>query len=43
MSWRFHLKYHLWFQRHEEPTTTTPEYEQGTYIYFEYEYDWYTS
>lgn len=40
MSWRYHLKYHLWFQRHEEPTVTTPEYEQGTYIYFEYEYDW---
>lgn len=36
-SWRFHTKYMMWFQRHEEPKTITEEYEQGTYIYFDYE------
>jgi len=36
-SWRFHTKYMMWFQRHEEPKVVTDEYEQGTYIYFDYE------
>merc|ERR1712142_184019 len=36
-SWRFHTKYMMWFQRHEEPKTITDECEQGTYIYFDYE------
>ncbi|KAM4651295.1 CCR4-NOT transcription complex subunit 3 isoform 1-T4 [Discoglossus pictus] len=36
-SWRFHTKYMMWFQRHEEPKTITDEFEQGTYIYFDYE------
>lgn len=36
-SWRFHTKYMMWFQRHEEPKTINDEYEQGTYIYFDYE------
>eukprot|EP00795_Rhopilema_esculentum_P009172 gene9172-16841_t len=36
-SWRFHTKYMMWFQRHEEPKTITDEYEQGTYIFFDYE------
>ncbi|XP_064487522.1 CCR4-NOT transcription complex subunit 3-like isoform X2 [Ornithodoros turicata] len=36
-AWRFHTKYMMWFQRHEEPKTITDEYEQGTYIYFDYE------
>ncbi|XP_072167685.1 CCR4-NOT transcription complex subunit 3-like [Diadema setosum] len=36
-SWRFHTKYMMWFQRHEEPKTITEEFEQGTYIYFDYE------
>jgi CCR4-NOT transcription complex subunit 3 len=39
-SWRFHKKYLTWFQRHEEPRTITDEYEQGTYIYFDYEAAW---
>ena len=39
-SWRYHKKYMTWFQRHEEPTVTTDEYEQGTYIYFDYETGW---
>lgn len=39
-SWRFHKKYLTWFQRHEEPKTLTDEYEQGTYIYFDYEGNW---
>ena len=27
-SWRFHTKYMMWFQRHEEPKTINDEYEQ---------------
>ncbi|XP_064601447.1 CCR4-NOT transcription complex subunit 3-like isoform X2 [Liolophura sinensis] len=36
-SWRFHTKYMMWFQRHEEPKTITEEFEQGTYIFFDHE------
>ncbi|CAF3628272.1 unnamed protein product [Rotaria socialis] len=36
-SWRFHTKHMMWFQRHEEPKTITDDYEQGTYIFFDYE------
>ncbi|KAH8551471.1 Not1 N-terminal domain, CCR4-Not complex component-domain-containing protein [Umbelopsis sp. PMI_123] len=39
-SWRFHKKYLTWFQRHEEPSVITEEYEQGTYVYFDYEGAW---
>lgn len=39
-SWRFHKKYLTWFQRHEEPKAITDEYEQGTYVYFDYEGTW---
>eukprot|EP00128_Syssomonas_multiformis_P010288 Colp12_sorted_trinity150504_noHs@20089 len=39
-SWRFHKKYSTWFQRHEEPKQITDEYEQGTYVYFDYESGW---
>lgn len=39
-SWRFHKKYLTWFQRHEEPKVITEDYEQGTYIYFDYEGAW---
>ncbi|KAJ8902969.1 hypothetical protein NDN08_006286 [Rhodosorus marinus] len=35
-AWRFHKKYLTWFQRHEEPKVTTDDYEQGTYLYFDY-------
>lgn len=31
--------YRCW-QRHEEPKVTTDEYEQGTYVYFDYETGW---
>ena len=41
-SWRFHKKYMTWFQRHEEPKVTTDEYEQGTYLYFDWETGWCT-
>ena len=27
-SWRFHTKYMMWFQRHEEPKMINEEYEQ---------------
>ncbi|KAF9931461.1 general negative regulator of transcription subunit 5 [Linnemannia zychae] len=39
-SWRFHKKYLTWFQRHEEPKAITDDYEQGTYVYFDYEGAW---
>uniref|UniRef100_A0A9I9E0S4 General negative regulator of transcription subunit 3 n=1 Tax=Cucumis melo TaxID=3656 RepID=A0A9I9E0S4_CUCME len=35
-SWRYHRKYQTWFQRHEEPKVATDEYEQGTYVYFDF-------
>ncbi|PAV55709.1 hypothetical protein WR25_04094 isoform A [Diploscapter pachys] len=37
LSWRFHTKYLTWFQRHEEPKHITDDYEQGTYVYFDFE------
>jgi CCR4-NOT transcription complex subunit 3 len=39
-SWRYHKKYLTWFQRHEEPKEITTDYEQGTYVYFDYETGW---
>mmetsp|Transcript_29929 Transcript_29929/g.89526 ORF Transcript_29929/g.89526 Transcript_29929/m.89526 type:complete len:587 (-) Transcript_29929:1613-3373(-) len=39
-AWRFHKKYLTWFQRFEEPKMITDEYEQGTYIYFDWEAGW---
>jgi CCR4-NOT transcription complex subunit 3 len=35
-SWRYHKVHGAWFQRHEEPTTITDDFEQGTYVYFDY-------
>nr|XP_043631689.1 CCR4-NOT transcription complex subunit 3 isoform X2 [Erigeron canadensis] len=35
-SWRYHKKYNTWFQRHEEPKFATDDYEQGTYVYFDF-------
>lgn len=29
-SWKFHTKYTIWFQRHEEPKAITVEFGQGT-------------
>ena len=34
------LQYLTWFQRHDEPKVTTEQYEQGTYVYFDYDKDW---
>lgn len=39
-SWRFHKKFKTWFQRHQDPTQSTAEYEVGTYVYFDYEAGW---
>ncbi|KAJ2229877.1 general negative regulator of transcription subunit 5 [Coemansia sp. RSA 1722] len=39
-SWRFHKKYLTWFQRYEEPSDITDDFEQGTYLYFDYEGAW---
>jgi CCR4-NOT transcriptional regulation complex NOT5 subunit len=36
-SWRFHKKYLTWFQRHEEPKVAADDFEEGTYVYFDYE------
>ncbi|XP_027070200.1 uncharacterized protein [Coffea arabica] len=35
-SWRYHRKYNTWFQRHKEPDIATDDYEQGTYVYFDF-------
>ena len=33
-SWRFHTKYLMWFQRHEEPKVINEEFEQvASYLY----------
>lgn len=36
-SWRFHKQYLTWFQRANEPQQITDEYEQGVYLYFDWE------
>lgn len=33
-SWRFHTKYMMWFQRHEEPKVINEEYEQVSMYFF---------
>ncbi|KAG2452201.1 hypothetical protein HYH02_003232 [Chlamydomonas schloesseri] len=35
-SWRFHRHHNAWFQRFTEPSVTSDEYEQGAYVYFDY-------
>ena len=35
-NWRFHKKHATWFARQEEPKVSTEEYEQGSYIYFDF-------
>lgn len=32
-SWRFHTKYMMWFQRHEEPKVINEEYEQVCFVF----------
>jgi CCR4-NOT transcription complex subunit 3 len=39
-SWRFHIKYMTWFMRHSEPQAVTEDYEQGVYVYFDWEGSW---
>jgi len=39
-SWRFHVKFLTWFQRHAKPDEVTEEYEQGQYLYFDWEGSW---
>ncbi|GAA5838552.1 hypothetical protein JCM5353_003135 [Sporobolomyces roseus] len=39
-SWRFHKQYLTWFQRANEPTTITETFEQGVYLYFDWEGSW---
>ncbi|GAA6061000.1 hypothetical protein JCM10212_000686 [Sporobolomyces blumeae] len=41
-SWRFHKQYLTWFQRANEPTTITETFEQGVYLYFDWEGSWCT-
>ena len=36
----FFLLLFQWFQRHDDPKITTEEFEQGTYVYFDYESGW---
>lgn len=37
---RYHTKYLTWFQRHEEPRFTAPDYERGAYVFFDFETQW---
>lgn len=37
-SWRFHTKYMMWFQRHDEPRSITDEYEQVSAIIYSSHY-----
>ncbi|KAF7679698.1 General negative regulator of transcription subunit 3 [Astathelohania contejeani] len=39
-SWRFHTKYQTWFQRLEEPKLITEYYEQGVFLFFDYDVTW---
>lgn len=39
-TWGYHKKYKTWFKRHEEPQITGEDYEQGTFVYFDYETGW---
>ena len=36
LSWRFHTKYMMWFQRLEEPKAITDDYEMVCWIYIEH-------
>jgi CCR4-NOT transcription complex subunit 3 len=35
-GWKFHTKYQTWFRRVGEPAQMTPEYEIGTFEYFDH-------
>lgn len=39
-SWRFHKQFLTWFQRQEDPTLITDEFEEGTYRFFDFEGSW---
>ena len=39
-SWRFHKQYLTWFQRAHNPQAITEDYEQGGYLYFDWENSW---
>lgn len=39
-SWRFHKQFLTWFRRHSEPQLITDEFEQGVYVYFDWEGSW---
>ncbi|ETW02630.1 hypothetical protein H310_06094 [Aphanomyces invadans] len=39
-AWGYHKKYKTWFKRHEEPQMTGDDFEQGTFVYFDYETGW---
>lgn len=39
-SWRYHKNFLTWFQRHDDPKLTTDDFEQGTYVYFDYDSGW---
>lgn len=39
-AWGYHKKYRTWFKRHEEPQVAQEEFEQGSFVYFDYESGW---
>lgn len=36
-SWRFHTDVKMWFQRRQEPKRMTEQFENGSYLYFDFE------
>ncbi|CEH16297.1 CCR4-NOT transcriptional regulation complex, NOT5 subunit [Ceraceosorus bombacis] len=39
-SWRFSLRFGTWFQRYAQPKVVHDDYEEGSYIYFDFENSW---
>lgn len=41
-GFRYHKKFHTWFQRHKKPIETSATDETGSYIYFDFETGWFS-
>lgn len=41
-GFRYHKKFHTWFQRHKKPIETSAQDETGSYIYFDFETGWFS-
>ncbi len=36
-NWRFHKQYITWFRRLEQPKVTNEKYEEGSFVFFDYD------